>query len=235
MLFARSKPATRTEEKSTPLSLQQRLTRLCRRKVLLMLTDNARTMLSRRDEDGTLILRAHKMFLAAEEDVVQALAWWAQGKRRGEDLLQKFMDSNSGLVRAIDANARKVRIVTQGRFHDLQELAAGLNQTYLQNRSKAPVTWGRKVTVQDARRIRLGCYDPVRNFITLSQRLDRRDIPKYMVEYVLFHEMLHEVLGIGERADGKRDIHGRTFRLMEQTYPYYEEARNFERRKWGGE
>lgn len=218
-----------------PVHLQKRLSELCRQKVLLMLTDNTRTMLSRKDEAGMIVLRAHKMFLEAGPDVVQALAWWAQGKTRGGEVIQAFIDSNGGKVRERDPLARRVRIVTQGRYYDLAQMAQMLNATYLQNRSKAPVTWGRKVTTREARRIRLGCYDPVRNLITLSQRLDRRDVPKYMVEYVLFHEMLHEVLGIGARADGKRDIHGRTFRLMEQTYPYYEEAQAFERKKWGGE
>lgn len=215
--------------------LQQRLSALCKRKVLLMLTDNTRTMLSRRDEGGVISLRAHKMFLRADDEVVKALAWWAQGKTRGGEVIQRFIDTNGEMVRVIDPASRLVRAVTQGKHYDLAEMAAKLNATYLQGRSKAPVTWGRKVTARDPRRIRLGCYDPVRGVITLSQRLDRRDVPRYVVEYVLFHEMLHEVLGIGTRSDGKRDIHGRTFRLMEQTYPFYEEAVAFERKKWGGE
>ena len=63
----------------------------------------------------------------------------------------------------------------------------------------------------------------------MNRKLDNPGVPRYFVEFVLFHEMLHEVLGIGERADGRRDIHGRVFRLMESTYPDYDRAMRFER------
>lgn len=192
-------------------------------------------MLSRNEEGGIISLRAHRMFLDAPEEVVRALACWAQGKTKGGELIQEYIDRNTDRVRKQESGARRRRIVTRGRYYDLAEMAARLNEVYLQGRSRALVTWGRRITHLSAHRIRLGCYDPVTNTITMSQRLDRREIPHYMVEYVLFHEMLHEVLGIGARPDGKRDIHGKMFRLMEQTYPHYERALAYERRKWGGE
>ena len=125
-------------------------------------------------------------------------------------------------------------IRTAGRYHDLAALAARVNSLYLQGRSRAPVTWGREIVHTRARAFRLGCFDPVSGIITISRRLDHHDIPAYVVEYVIFHEMLHEVLGIGERPDGRREIHGRMFKLMEQTYPFYLQAREFEKKKWCG-
>lgn len=214
-------------------ALQRELSSVSGRHVLLMLTDNTSTMLTARQQGGVVELRAHRMFLDAPDEVISALGRWLGGKRIKRDLVQEFIDANEHQVAQRARETRAPVIRTSGRHHNLLELRDYLNRTYLNNRSKAPVTWGRKVTRKKVRSVRLGCYDPLRQTITISRRLDRADIPKYMVEYVLFHEMLHEVLGIGERADGRRDIHGKTFKLMEKTYPNYEKARTFERKKWG--
>lgn len=224
-----------TMSSSSPADLQERLTRRSGKKVLLMVTDNTSTMLTlQREGKGLVSVRAHRMFLHAPEEVCDALADWIAGRTRERDRVQEFIDANVHRIRPPTRAPRPPRVRTMGKHHDLDELARHLNATLLDGRSTAEVGWGRKVTARNARQIRLGSYDPVRNRITISQRLDRRDIPRYMVEYVLFHEMLHEVLGIGERPDGRRDIHSRIFRLMEETFPHYEQARAFERKKWGG-
>lgn len=215
------------------LLLQQRLSDLAGRQVVVMLTDNTSTMISARSAGDALELRLHRMFLDAPEEVIRALGRWLGGKRMRRDTVQEFIDANSHRVAQTEAQSRGTVIRTAGRVHDLQAIRDEINAAYLETRSKAPVTWGRKITRRKVRSVRLGWYDPARNLITISQRLDRSDIPRYMVGYVVFHEMLHEVLGIGERPDGKRDIHGRHFRLMEQTYPDYERALAFERKKWG--
>ena len=49
------------------------------------------------------------------------------------------------------------------------------------------------------------------------------------MEYILFHEMLHEVLGMDLGPDGRRSVHGRLFKLMESTYPDYEKAVAYEK------
>lgn len=224
-----------TEVPSSPASLQGRLSKGSGKRVLLMVTDNTRSMITLRREGRDLVsVRAHRMFLHAPEKVCEALADWIAGRPCTHDRVQEFIDANVHRIRPHTATTRQAPARTAGRYHDLAELARHLNATLLDERSRASVGWGRKVTTRQARQIRLGSYDPIHNRITISQRLDRRDIPRYMVEYVLFHEMLHEVLGIGERPDGRRDIHGRMFRLMEQTFPHYEQARAFEQKKWGG-
>lgn len=213
--------------------LQERLVSLCARPVMLMVTDNTRRMLSFRSREGRLEIRAHHMFLKAPEPVLDCLARWMCGKPVGEDLVQRFIDVHSDDIRQAPPVRRPLRVKTRGRCLDLRELQQYLNEAFLQNRSKADVTWGRRVTRRSARTIRLGWYDESRNLIGISRRLDGPDIPRYVVEAVLFHEMLHEILGVGERPDGKRDIHGKTFRLLEQTYPHYEQARAFEKERWG--
>ncbi len=222
------------DKRFTPADLQERVAASAGKNVLLMITDNTHSMLTAKaDGDGLVLLRVHHMFLDAPEEVVAALGRWIGGRRLRQDIIQEYIDANTERIRSPDPTTRKAIIRTRGRRHDLEELRLQVNGTYLEGRSVAPVTWGRKITRRARQSVRLGSYDPVENLITISQRLDHRGVPRYMVEYVIFHEMLHEVLGISERADGRRDIHGRTFKLLEQTYPFYEKARAFEDRKWG--
>ncbi len=112
--------------------------------------------------------------------------------------------------------------------HDIGEYARYLNETYLGGRSTARIVWGRR-SPPSRRSIRFACYDPARNMVIMNRKLDNAAIPAYFVEYILFHELLHEVLGIGERKDGRRDIHGSLFKLMESTFPDYEKAIRFEK------
>ncbi len=218
----------------TPGELQAELGRLCGQPVLLMLTHNRSTMLSFRRRGELIELRAQRVFLEAPAEVVQALADWLQGRPRRDDLVQDFINARTAEMPPDPARPAASRPRRRGRVHDLEDMHQQLNQTYFDGRSRAAVVWGRRPATRGARQFRLGWYDPTRNLITLSRRLDQPDIPRYMLEYVLFHEMLHEILGIGRRADGRRDIHGRAFKLMEQTFPDYARAREFERKKWGG-
>lgn len=224
-----------TGRRWTVFALQSRLRELTARAVVLVITDNTETMVSIKRNGGCLTLRAHKMFLDAPDSVVDTLGRWLAGKRIERDLVQEYINANRAQVRPRTPEVRRRRLRTAGEHHDLAAIAARVNSLYLQGRSRAPITWGREITRRRARVFRLGCFDPVSGIITISRRLDHRDIPVYMVEYVIFHEMLHEVLGIGERPDGRRSIHGRTFKMMEQTFPDYDKARAFEKKRWGGQ
>ncbi len=220
----------------TPLQIQKKLQEISGKDILLMLTDNTQRMITIKESaGGSIALRAHRMFLHAGEEVIASLGRWIGGRREEREVVREFINTNSSDFVTRPAARRTPTLRTAGRYYELREMAEDINGRYLGGRSVAAITWGRKITKRNPRTIRLGWYDPVRNLITLSQRLDRHDIPRYMVEYVLFHEMLHEIIGIEQSPSGRRDIHSKKFNLMEQTYPFYQEAQKFEKMKWGGE
>lgn len=182
--------------------------------------------------DGSVDVRLQRIFLEADDAVIDEIARLLCGKRSDKAALRRFIDTSfrdsSDSVRpvrspSVDADAQNYA------NHDIQAYADRLNALYLKGRSTAQVRWGRRSTRRSTRSIRFACYDPERNVIIMNRKMDSDQIPDYFVEYVLFHEMLHEVLGIGNRPDGKRDIHGRLFKLMESTYPDFEKARRFEK------
>lgn len=213
------------------LDLQDELATRTGRRVRLFLTDNRSSMVSVRSRaGGVLEIRMQRMFLDAPPEVLDDVENLVLGRNSDRAALRAFVDSNLETVRNGSVPPRPPpveRLVSA--HHDLAAYARSLNETYLGGRSRAAVVWGRRNTTRSSRSIRFASYDPARNRITINRKLDRPDIPRYFVEFVLFHEMLHEVLGIGERADGKRDIHGNLFQLMEGTYPDYHKAVRFER------
>ncbi len=219
----------------TPLQMQNKLKEISGKDILLMLTNNQQRMITiKESSQGTIALRAHKMFLYAQDDIIIALGKWIGGDNREKERIKDYINANTIHINSDPGKTRKTTLKPEGRYYNLATMADNINDRYLGGRSSSGITWGRKVTRRRPTTIRLGWYDPMRNIITLSQRLDRKDIPHYMVEYVLFHEMLHEVIGIEKRSSGRRDIHSKKFKLMEQTYPFYNEARLFEKKKWGG-
>ena len=54
-------------------------------------------------------------------------------------------------------------------------------------------------------------------------RIDSPSVPRYLVEYVVYHEMLHIKFPV-ERRGQRRIVHSREFRDAEKKFPQYEAA-----------
>lgn len=213
------------------VQLQEELSRRCGFQVQLFLTNNRRRMVSVRNRGrGVVEVRLQRIFLDSQPEVLDEVARLLSGKSSDRAALRRFIDERFEEQPA-EMRRRRVPSSDCARFahHDIEAYARDLNTTYLNGRSTARVVWGRRSSRRSRRSIRFACYDPERNLVIMNRKLDNPDIPAYFVEYVLFHELLHEVLGIGERGDGKRDIHGSLFKLMESTFPDYEKACRYEK------
>lgn len=211
--------------------LQDELSRRAGRKVMLSLTDNRRRMVSTRARGGGLVeIRLQRIFLESPPEVLDELAGMATGGTRGRTALRSFIKERFREAPVAMATRRPPSPEAhKGSHYDLVGMAERLNETYLGGRSRAGVVWGRRSQSRNRRSIRFGCYDPSRNLVIMNRKLDAPDVPAYFVEFILFHELLHEVLGIDSRPDGRRSIHGKLFRLMESTYPDYDKALRFEK------
>ncbi len=110
----------------------------------------------------------------------------------------------------------------RGRHFDLQILFDDLNESFFNNELEIDhVSWSRGLS-----RRTLGHFDPAFNALVISRVLDREDVPKSVVSFVLYHEMLHAFLG-EEVRDGKRFKHHSRFRAAEKDFPAYDEAVRF--------
>lgn len=115
---------------------------------------------------------------------------------------------------------RKHLLPARGRCYDLEEIFARLNRRFF--RSELPrqrLGWSLKRS-----RTVLGHYDSAHGAITISRWLDSPSVPQYLVDYLVFHEMLHMQFPV-ERQDHRRVVHSAEFRAAEKKFPNFEKAR----------
>jgi hypothetical protein len=211
-----------------PPSLEAALTREAGRPLQLVLTDNRSVLLSFRREAGRLLLRLHRMFLHAPDAVVRALARNLRRRGRAADgEVRRFMNANLHRVRK--ARREMPPLVAVGRAHDLTAIYSDLNGRFFDGRLKVPITWGRGVGRARRGGLTFGSYDPVLALIRIHPVLDRAEVPRFFVESVVYHEMLHHRMGgVPDRA-GRTVYHTRAFREAEARFPRHRESLAWEK------
>jgi len=133
-------------------------------------------------------------------------------------LNRKEMRRSLQLVK--QTRGRKFVSGPQGSVYDLQSLFEELNQAHFHGLMAQPLLgWSRRPS-----RVLLGHYDPSHNAIILSSLLDRPDVPRLAVEYILFHEMLHLRYPVEHRG-ARRCVHTSEFKAAEKQFPKLREAK----------
>ena len=126
------------------------------------------------------------------------------------------------LVTVRQRRARRRELVPAGAHHDLAPLFERLNGRYFENALVQPrLGWSDRVW-----RTQLGCFDPALNQIVINRQLDRKNVPEYVVAYVLYHEMLHQKHPM-RFARCRRESHSREFRSEEKKFAEYQRAMKF--------
>lgn len=114
---------------------------------------------------------------------------------------------------------RKIVSTSIGRVYNLNQLFARLNRRYFNNELPAvTLTWSARKT----KRI-LGHHDYVHDTIVISRSLDAADVPEVLVEFVLYHEMLH-MKHRPKVVNGRRLYHSPAFRADERRFEQYDLA-----------
>ena len=113
----------------------------------------------------------------------------------------------------------------EGRFYNLDEVFDSLNLRFFGGLLGRPeLTWSEHL----ARRS-LGHYDAAHNTIVVSRVFDRPSSPRYAIEYLLYHEMLHLKHPVRMRGL-RRCVHSREFKAEEARFPQLAEAMAFIKR-----
>lgn len=196
-------------------------------KVLLTVHDNRSTMVSFRRQPPMLKIRAHHMFLDAPPEVVRAIADYAgHGRTAAGRVLDDYIAARNGTIAVLPRKPSPLE--SRGKCFDLQELFNAVNAAHFENSITARIGWGRDTTGRRRRSIRLGVYDHKSREIRLHPALDRPDVPRYFVEFIIFHEMLHQVFP-SARDSGRHVHHPKAFRDRERTFPRFELAMAWEK------
>ena len=87
---------------------------------------------------------------------------------------------------------------------------------------KKPVlTWNNLIT-----HIKFGHYVPSTDTVMISIVLDTKEVPSYVLDHVMHHELLHKKLG-AKVVGGRRMAHTPEFRAEERKFRRYQEAQTF--------
>ncbi len=195
----------------------------------LELTDNRRTILSVRSDRvinrAPLELRIHRSFTEAPEEVLAAVATFVESKR-GSDRAREALAVIREHFTAHRATTRKrrLRLMPEGSALDLRELRDDLNERYFEGRLTVDISWGKAAVggAQSCRRhrtssLQLGSYSYEDKLIRIHRVLDDPGVPRYVVEAVVHHELLHADMPPEVRR-GKRQFHTPEFRRRERLY-----------------
>ena len=185
-----------------------------------------------RMREGKLLVRLSDLLEGAPAPVLRAIAHILLAKmyRRAIDReaaarYRKYVSSHhvsrkAHLVRQM--RGRKRLDSAQGRTYDLEALFEDLNQRFFHGLMARPqMTWSR-----DHSRNSLGHYDPAHNAIVVSRIFDHPRVPRFAVEYIVYHEMLHLKHPVRLRGS-RRCVHSADFQAEEKLFPQLDEVKQF--------
>jgi predicted metal-dependent hydrolase len=202
-------------------------------RLALAVTDNRFTMISvKRDKGPVYRVRVHHMFLEAPPTVARALARYiALNEREASRELGAFIEENQRIIRRnMRRRAAPVTLETAGEIYHLQEVFDELNRRYFDGRIDARITWGPRSRKRLRRTsIKMGSYSVEEKLIRIHPSLDRAFVPRYFLEWIVYHEMLHQVHDIPV-VGGRRQFHTPEFLTQEREFEHYQQARLWERR-----
>lgn len=213
------------------LALQEILSALTQSKVELIINQNRSTMIRILERRRKYIrLSIHQMFLNASNEVIEAIVLLLKNKscthssRRIHDYIEKHSEKYDP-QKAFDPS----KLETQGEVYNLKTAYDKVNQTYFSSNLKLWITWFGNKQSFPRRQISFGLYHEPSKLIKINRHLDHLHIPTYFLEYIIYHEMLHEIYRPKVRAGKRRVIHTREFKEKEKLFFEYDQAKMFEK------
>jgi predicted metal-dependent hydrolase len=200
-------------------SLRDYLEKITGKSISLKITDNSTSMISLKTKGGIVYARLHRIFLNAGNDVIEEIAQFIKNKKGRTPLIRDFIKQNSNCLNK--KLPKKLSIKTQGRYYDLRDIYAKVNSEYFNGKVAASITWGTKSPRYAVRKRTLGSYSSHTNTIRINPILDKKSVPRYFIEFIVYHEMLHADMDV-ETKNGRRSVHSREFRRREKLFKHYE-------------
>jgi len=216
-------PASISKKRQTPPKHLNSMSVFFDKPVNITYTQNRSTMLSFKEEKHEYKLRLHEGFLHASEEEISTLADYLRNQNKTSGRVVDAMIDR--IVESLPA--KSIACTTKGRFFDLQVLFENLNRKHFHGQSKARITWGKAQRKRYRKSIQLGLYYYEDNLIVIHPALDQSFVPEHYISWVVYHEMLHEVLGC-ETKNGRRKIHPPEFVVLEESFPSFAISKQWE-------
>lgn len=185
--------------------------------------------------EGRLLVRLSDLLEGAPESVLRSIAHILLAKMYRKPIERAYatryrkyisshdISSKAHLVRQM--RGRKRIASPRGHVYDLEAIFDDLNRRFFYGLLARPrMTWS-----QNHARNSLGHYDPAHNAIVISRVFDHPRVPRYAVEYIVYHEMLHLKHPVKLRGS-RRCVHSPAFQAEEKLFPDLDQAQQFLKR-----
>jgi hypothetical protein len=171
-------------------------------------------------------LNISESFINSSDQVLTAVLQTALHKKTtaASEIIRKFSLSEecSDILLELDLIAQIATETAQGDTYNLDRLFTSINQQYFTgSMSKPRLMWSSILSHR-----KLGHYERTRDRIVISKILDHARIPQYLVEFILYHELLHKHHGI-QWLNGKCMVHTPEFKRSERKFSQFQAAQAF--------
>jgi len=107
-----------------------------------------------------------------------------------------------------------------GLYHDLAASFDRVNARYFNGGLDRPrLVWSRIFTVR-----KFGHYDHARDTVMVSMSLDGKAVPECAIDFIVYHELLHKVLGVTWK-NNTMAVHTTEFMNRERAFQQYDDAK----------
>ncbi|HOT92587.1 MAG TPA: hypothetical protein PLJ78_11390 [Anaerolineae bacterium] len=175
--------------------------------------------------DG-ITITASEGFIGAPHPVLKALVYTTlrhpEKKLAEQAKIYSRSETFEEILLTLELTTADLALNTKGQHYDLATIFEQVNTAYFGGTLSRPrLTWNKTLTAR-----KLGHYQFNTDTVMLSLSLDDAAVPPYVVEFVMYHELLHKSLGI-KLVNGRRYAHTSEFREAEQRFAQYEQAKTF--------
>ncbi len=180
----------------------------------------------REQRGGRVRLVLNEMFLYADDAVLAALVEASRARASAAEsrLLKEFQaqESATAVLAELSLAAGADPFSEVGAVYHLGEVFERVNADYFRAGMERPrMAWTRSVTYRY-----FGHYVFATDTVLVSLSLDHPDVPEFVVDYLMFHELLHKRHGV-RVANRRRLTHTAAFRRDERRFRRLDEAEAF--------
>lgn len=180
-------------------------------------------LLRKKQYRDAILFTVNEGFLNADQNIWNAAVRVATPlrDRASDQLIRGYGESDefTEVLFEMESFAASVELPARGRAHNLDESFARVNSAYFGNRMPRPnLIWNRTLTAR-----KFGHYQPVRDTLMVSISLDDPEVPSYLIDFVMYHELLHKKHRTTV-VNGRRISHSPIFRAEERRFAQYHEA-----------
>lgn len=185
-------------------------------RVILRIHRNKTNWLSFKKDQHEVQLSLHEHFLNGPDFIREDVLGMMKGKKGLSPESRAYLFSQEG------QNPKEKPIDAMGKCWNLEDLYKEVIEDYALD-PNLKITWFGEEQKKRGRII-LGQFDPSNRLVKIHRLLDSPSVPKFLVRYVIYHEILHSIYTPQPHLKGFLSIHPKEFKIKEREFLEYSAA-----------